>query len=193
MKQWFINQSVDHPKRSIIVTMLITIIMGSGIQHFVVEDDFMKMLPQDIQSMVTMNELKDEFGNTDLMFLGFGKRGVDALNAKSLATLWDLSHELEEIDQVDEIMCISTSDKMESIEGFLEISALQEYRDLDAEEIEVLRNYLDDNSKIRTRNLGERGDYFNIIIRPVVDAKNDVLVSDLERVVAAHLSDYDVH
>ncbi len=193
MKQWFINQSVDHPKRSIIITILISLVMGSGIQHFVVEDDFMKMLPQDIESMVTMNELKDEFGNNDLMFLGFGKRGIDVLNSKSLATLWDLSYELEEIDQVDEIMSISTSDKMESIDGFLEVSALQEYRDLDEEEIEVLRGYLNDNSKIKTRNLGEKGDYFNVIIRPVVGAKNDVLVNDMKRVAANHLDDYDVH
>ena len=193
MKQWFVNQSVDHPKRSIIITILITLFMGSGLQHFVVEDDFMKMLPQDIESMVTMNELKDEFGNNDLMFLGFGKRGVDALNAQNLATLWDLSYALEEIDQVDEIMSISTSDKMESIDGFLEVSALQEYRDLDEEEIEALRSYLNDNSKIKTRNLGEHGDYFNIIIRPVVGAKHDVLVSDMKQVAATHLSDYDVH
>ena len=121
MKQWFISQSVDHPKRSILITIVLTLLMGSGLQHFVVEDDFMKMLPQDIESMVTLNELKEEFGSTNLMFLGFGKRGDDVLTTQSLATLWDLSYELEEIDQVDEIMSISTSDKMESIDGFLEV------------------------------------------------------------------------
>jgi len=193
MNQWFINQSVEHPKRSIVVTILITLLMGLGIQFFVVEDDFMKMLPQDIESMVVLNELKDEFGSTDLMFLGFGNRGEDVLNTRSLATLWDLAHELEEIDQIDEIMCISTSDKMESIDGFLEVSALQEYRDLDEAEIEALRSYLNENSKIKTRNLSERGDYFNVIIRPIVNAKNDALVSDMERVAATHLADYDVH
>ncbi|NQV30173.1 MAG: hypothetical protein HQ508_04730, partial [Candidatus Marinimicrobia bacterium] len=56
MKQWFIDQSTKHPKRSIIVAVLLTILMGSGIQYFVIEDDFMKMLPQDIESMVTWNE-----------------------------------------------------------------------------------------------------------------------------------------
>ncbi|MBC8376848.1 MAG: MMPL family transporter [FCB group bacterium] len=193
MKQWFISQSVDHPKRSILVTIIITLLMGSGLMHFVVEDDFLKMLPQDIESMVALNELKDEFGSTDLMFLGFGKSGVDVLNTENLAMLWDLSHALEDVDQVDEVMCISTSDKMESIDGFLEVSALQEYRDLDEEEIATLRSYLADNSKIRTRNLGENGDYFNVIIRPIVGVKGDVLVSDMEKVVAKHLTDYDVH
>ena len=131
MKQWFIKQSVDHPKRSILATVLLTLLMGSGLMHFTVEDDFMKMLPHDIESMITWDEVKEEFGSTDLMFLGFGNRGEDMLNAQSLATLWDVSYELEEIEMVDEIMSISTSDKMESLDGFLEVSALQEYRELD--------------------------------------------------------------
>ncbi len=193
MKQWFISQSVDHPKRSIIITILLTLMMASGLRHFVIEDDFMKMLPQDIPTMVTLNELKDEFGSSDLMFLGFGKRGEDVLNAKSLATLWDVAYSLEQIEYVDEIMCISTTDKMESIDGFLEVSSLQEYRDLDAQEIANLREYLDSNSKIKTRNVGSKGDYFNVIIRPVIGAGNDVLVTEMQEVADKYLADYDVH
>ncbi len=193
MKQWFIDQSTKHPKRSIIVSILLTMLMGSGIQYFVIEDDFMKMLPQDIESMVTWNELKDEFGSTDLMFLGFGIRGEDALNSKTLAVLWDLSRALEGVAQVDEIICLSTSDKMESDDGFLEVSALQEYRDLDEADIAILRAYLDGNPKIKTRTLGSNGDYLNVMVRPLVGAKNDVLVRDLEQVVETYLSDYDVH
>lgn len=193
MKQWFINQSVLHPKRSILISILLTIIMGTGVQYFVIEDDFMKMLPQDIPSMVTWNELKEEFGSTELMFLGFGIRGEDAINQKTLGVLWDVSKELEQVEGVDEIMSISTSDKMESEDGFLEVSALQEYRDLDEDQIANLKTYLEENPKIKTRTLGSEGDYLNVIIRPLVGARNDDLVQDMEKVVDAHLSDFDVH
>ena len=108
MKQWFISQSVDHPKRSILLTLIFTLLMGTGLMYFTIEDDFMKMLPQDIESMVTWNALKDEFGSTDLMFMGFGIRGKDALNKETLAALWDVSHAMEEIPMVDEIMSIAT-------------------------------------------------------------------------------------
>jgi len=193
MKQWFIDQSIIHPKRSITISILLTILMGTGIQHFVIEDDFMKMLPQDLPSMVTWNELRDEFGSTELIFMAFGVRGEDALNQKTLAALWDVSRAMEEIDQVDEILCISTSDKMESDDGFLEISAMQEYRDLDDTELENLRAYLNENAKIKTRVLGEKGDYLNVIIRPVVGAQGDVLVHELVQAAEANLGDFDVH
>ncbi|NQV50559.1 MAG: MMPL family transporter, partial [Candidatus Marinimicrobia bacterium] len=193
MKQWFIDQSTKHPKRSIIVAVLLTIIMGSGIQYFVIEDDFMKMLPQDIESMVTWNELKDQFGSTDLMFLGFGIRGEDALNSKTLAVLWDLSRAMEELADVDEIICLSTSDKMESDDGFLEVSAMQENRELDESEIAALRTYLDNNPKIKTRSLGSNGDYLNVMIRPLVGARNDVLVNEMADLADKYLSGYDVH
>ena len=193
MKQWFIDQSTKHPKRSIIVAVLLTVIMGSGIQYFVIEDDFMKMLPQDIESMVTWNELKDQFGSTDLMFLGFGIRGEDALNSKTLAVLWDLSRSMEELADVDEIICLSTSDKMESDDGFLEVSAMQENRELDESEIVALRSYLDNNPKIKTRSLGSNGDYLNVMIRPLVGARNDVLVNELAVLADKYLGDYDVH
>jgi len=193
MKKWFIDQSVNHPKRSILLTLIATLIMGSGLLHFVVEDDFMKMLPQDIPAMVTLNELRDEFGSTDLMFLSFGERGQDVLTPRNLETLWDLSLAIEEIDQVDEVMSIATMDKMVSEDGFLEVMPLQESRELSDIELDDLRAYLEANEKVRTRSVGENGDYFNIIIRPVLHAKNDEVVAALQTVADEHLDGYDVH
>lgn len=193
MKQWFINQSVVHAKRSILISIILTLLMGSGLQYFVVEDDFMKLLPQDIQSMITWNELRDEFGNTELMFVAFGIRGEDALNTKTLATLWDVTRAMEELDQVDEVMSISSSDRMDADDGFLDVDAMQPYRELDASEVQDIRTYLDDTPKIRTRFIGTQGDYLNVMIRPILHASNDVLVHDLELIVAEHLAEYDVH
>lgn len=193
MKQWFINQSVIHAKRSILIAIILTVLMGSGLRYFVVEDDFMKLLPQDIQSMITWNELRDEFGSTELMFVAFGKRGEDALNAKTLAALWDVTRAMEELDQVDEVMSISSSDRMDSDDGFLSVDAMQPFRELDESEVQDIRTYMDDTPKIKTRYLGTQGDYLNVMIRPILGASNDLLVHDLELIVTEHLGEYDVH
>ncbi|MCF6238437.1 MAG: MMPL family transporter, partial [Candidatus Marinimicrobia bacterium] len=193
MKQWFIDQSIIHPKRSIMIAIILTALMGSGIQYFVVEDDFMKLLPQDIQSMITWNELRAEFGNTELMFVAFGKRGEDALNSKTLAALWDVTRAMEELEQVDEVMSIASADRMDSDDGFLIVDAMQPYRELDESEVQDIRNYLDDTPKIKTRYLGTQGDYLNVMIRPILGASNDIVVHDLEQIVNEYLGEYDVH
>ncbi|MCF7823531.1 MAG: MMPL family transporter [Candidatus Marinimicrobia bacterium] len=193
MKQWFIDQSVVHPKRSIILSILLTILMGTGIKYFVVEDDFMKLLPQDVQSMITWNNLRDEFGSTDLMFVAFGHSGGDALNPESLATLWDVTQAMAEVEDVDEVISLANMDRMDGDEGFLEVSSLQPAREVSDSEISSIRDYLDDNSKIRARSLSRNGDYFNIMIRPVVNGRNDVIVQGLQKVAAENLISYDVH
>jgi len=193
MKQWFINQSVLHPKRSIALALILTLIMGTGIQYFVIEDDFMKILPQDIQSMVTWNEVRDEFGNTELIFIAFGHRGEDALNAQTLASLWDVTRSMEKSDVIDEVMSISSSDRMNSEDGFLEVDVLQPQRDLTEAEVQDIRSYLDNTPKIKTRYVGTQGDYLNLMIRPILGAGNDVVVHDLQQSVKQYLGDYDIH
>lgn len=193
MKQWIINQSVNHPKRSIILSIIITLLMGSGLRFFVIEDDFMKLLPQDVQSMITWNEVRDEFGSTDLMFVAFGHPGQNALNAKTLAALWDVTQAMEEVEDVAEIMTLTNFNRMDSDDGFLEVSELQPRRDLSEEEVESIRTYLQDNDKIRTRVLSKQGDYLNIMVRPIVHGRNDVIVTGLEKAAGEHLDGYDIH
>ncbi len=193
MKKWFINQSIIHPKRSILIALILTALMGSGIRYFVVEDDFMKILPQDIQSMITWNELREEFGNTDLMFVAFGTRGQDVLNSKALAALWDITRAMEDLELIDEVMSISSADRMDSDDGFLAVDVMQPYRELGEAEIQSIRTYLDDTPKIKTQYIGSQGDYLNVMIRPTVDAGNDIVVHELEAIVDKYLKGYDVH
>ena len=193
MKQWFINQSVLHAKRSIVVSLILTVVMGTGIRYFVIEDDFMKLLPQDLQSMLTWNEVREEFGNTEIMFIAFGEKGTDILNPQALADLWDVTRAMEEIGEVDEVMNISNFDRMDADEGFLEINPLQPYRDLEDSEILDLRAYLEDTPKIKTRVLGTNGDFLNIMVTPVIGAGNDIVVAELQKIVDRYLSEYEVH
>ena len=52
IKDWFLSQSLDHPKRTTIITLLISILMGSGLQFFKIEDDMMKMIPGSVISVI---------------------------------------------------------------------------------------------------------------------------------------------
>ena len=60
-KNWAIHQSIYHPKRTFTSALIITLVMGFGLQHFVIEDDMMKMIPKSVKTRVVWEEVKDEF------------------------------------------------------------------------------------------------------------------------------------
>ena len=97
IKNWTITQSLDHPKRVIIISIVSMIIMAFGLRWLVLEDDMMKILPQDMESVKTWNTIKDEFGSTDMMFIAFGNEDKSVYDAEILKTLWDVSEALEAI------------------------------------------------------------------------------------------------
>ena len=88
-KKWAVRQSIHHPKRTLASALIITLIMGFGLQHFVIEDDMMKMIPKSVKTRVVWEEVKDEFGNTDLIFIAFGIEGQSLFQKKAMSDLWD--------------------------------------------------------------------------------------------------------
>ena len=114
LKNWAITQALDHPKRTVIISLLITLIFASGIQWFQIEDDMMKILPKSMESVQTWDTIKDEFGSTEMMFIAFGKRSESVFNSITLGTLWDVTEALEAIPGVGEVMSISTSNRMDN-------------------------------------------------------------------------------
>jgi predicted RND superfamily exporter protein len=58
MKNWFINQSLNHPKRTIILCLVFTAFMASGLRFFYIEDDMMKILPKNMPTVKPGMRLK---------------------------------------------------------------------------------------------------------------------------------------
>ena len=91
MKNWLINQSLDHPRRTVFISLILTLVLGSGLRFFKVEDDMMKLLPQNMESRKTWDKVKEEFGNTEMIFIAFGKSGESIYEQTTLTSLWKLS------------------------------------------------------------------------------------------------------
>ncbi len=193
MRQWTIRQVIKHPKRTILINILFTALFVSGLKFLKLEDDMLKLLPDDIESTQTWEAVQDEFGNTNLMFVAFGKRGESVYNADILRVLWDISQKLETLPEVDEVISISTLSRMDSDDGFMEISDLQPSRELTEEEIEALRQYLEDTPEMERRIVGTEGDYLNVVIRPVVGVAADKFRNGVVSISEDILKGYDVH
>ena len=149
IRKFLIRQSLDHPKRTIILSIIFTILMASGLRFFTIDDDMLKMMPESLESRISWNNIQEEFGSTEVIFIAFGHEGENIFQPDALVTLWDLSEALNVSNWVDEVTSISTSSRMDNVDNFMEIDDLQLYRNLTHNEVDDILLYLDKNEKIK--------------------------------------------
>ena len=193
IRAWFINRALNHPYFSIILTIGLTLTVGSGISFLTIDDDMMAMLPKDLDSRISWDAVQDEFGSTEVVFIAFGKKGRSIINSESFAALWDVTAALQERSVIDEVTCITTMSRIDSDDGFMLISDLQPSRELNMLEIERIDHYLNQNPSIRKRVLSRDEEYFNIMVQPLADIPHDIMRNTVVAVGDSVLSDFEVH
>ena len=193
IRSWFINRALDHPYFNIILTIGLTLTVGSGISFLTIDDDMMAMLPKDLDSRISWDAVQDEFGSTEVVFIAFGKKGRSIINSESFAALWDVTAALQERSVIDEVTCITTMSRIDSDDGFMLISDLQPSRELNMLEIERIDHYLNQNPSIKKRVLSRDKEYFNIMVQPLADIPHDIMRNTVVAVGDSVLSDFEVH
>jgi len=193
MKNWFINQSLNHPKRTVILCLVFTAFMASGLRFFYIEDDMMKILPKNIPTRKTWDAIKEEFGNTESVYIAFGRSGESVFKKSTMTTLWDLTEMLEAMPEVDEVNCITTMSRMDNEDSSLVVDDLISSRELTPEELNSAKDYLYLNPKLKLRFISTDGDYINVMVKPYDGAKYDVLAFEIRKLAEEYLEGYDVH
>ena len=77
--------------------------MGSGLRFLVMDDDMMKMLPKNLESRISWDEVQNEFGSTEIIFIAFGRKDSSVYNQHTLYNLWLLSENLESLEVVKKV------------------------------------------------------------------------------------------
>ncbi len=192
MKSWLSQQVLTHPKRLIIVNVLFTILFAYGLKWLVIDDNIMNMLPKEIESRRVWEEVEAEFGSSEIMFIAFGNSGESIYHQESFKTVWDLTELIEKSPYVDEVISISTMNRMDSDDGFMEVDDLQPNRILSTEAIQDIKIYLDKNPDIKARVIGRSGDFMSVAVRPI-DNEATLFTKDVLAVTDSLLTDYEVH
>ena len=163
-----------------------------GLKWMVIDDNFMNMLPKDIESRRIWEEVETEFGSSEMMFIAFGNSGKSIYHQESFKSVWDLTELIERSPYVDEVISISTMNRMDSNDGFMEIDDLQPNRILSVEAIQNIKIYLDKNPDLKARVIGKSGDFMSLAVRP----KNNqvtMFTKDVLAVTDSLLTNYQVH
>ena len=192
-KKWAVRQSIHHPKRTLASALIITLIMGFGLQHFVIEDDMMKMIPKTVKTRAVWEEVKDEFGNIDPIFVAFGAEGQNLFQKKAMSDLWDFTKALEALAEVEKVRSLTNMNKMESEDGFLLIDDLVNKRDLSPEEIADIEAYLIKNAELKKQVIAQNDDFFNIVVIPSGNTNEQVSVAKIVATAEKLLSEYNLH
>ncbi len=193
IRNWFIKQATGFPKITIFISLILTAMMGFGLRWFIVEDDVLKILPEDMESRVVWDDVRDEFGNTEIIFVAFGHKGESIFNPKTLSSLWEVTRTLEELPGVDEVMSISSQNRMDNIDDMLEISDLQPKKILSDKEIQGIKSYLEKSPKIKKRFVSRNGDYTSIAVRLSIASKIDVVTKEIVNTVRGNLEGFEIN
>ena len=193
LRGWFIKQSIVFPLRTILVSLIFTIVAASGVRFFMIDDDMMKILPKELDSRISWDIIQEEFGSTEVIFIAFGKKDESIFNQDALASLWDVGEQLEATNEVEEITSISTTTRMDNLDGFMEVDDLQPYRDVTLDEVEDIRLYLEKNPTIKKRFVSEDDEYFMMMVQPYTSDGLNYFRDKVVSIADPILSNYDIY
>jgi len=193
IKKKFIYQTLNFPLRTLIASLSLTLLLALGLQWFIVDDDFVKLLPQNIPSKIIWDELQEDFGASEIMLIAFGNKNTSIYRKEIFDAIWDLTDSLENDPLIEEVVSIKTLTKLESEDGFMEVGELFPNRDLGRSGIQNIKRYLDDNPSIKTRVISTNNDYTSIMIRPKLNTNMTITVDKVIPLSESILENFEIH
>jgi predicted RND superfamily exporter protein len=193
MKRNLIAWSTTHPRQSIVLAVLLSLIIASGVRFIHIEDDLMKMLPEDIPSRQVWNEIEAQFGSTEPLLLSLGREGSSIYTPETLAHVWDLTRSIEALPFVDEVQSLATMNRMDSDDGFLEVGDLIPHRDLTQSEIDHIKDYLERNPDLAGMLVAPNDDYTILMVVPLPGVSDEELTIAIEEMNTSISKEYDYY
>ena len=196
------NISINSPYRVILLSLLLSIFIGSGVRWFFIDDDFFKMFPEDLESRILWEDMVEEFGDSEFLFIAFGKSGEDIYDTKVIDRVIRLTKEIEKISIVDRVISLSNIDKVVSDpedDTWIYIEKLFNSDVITEEDIISAKEYLNKNPDIRDRLISNDQSYTAVIVRSLINndeggyRNNAILIEQVKPIVDKYLDGYDIH
>ncbi len=196
-----INISVNHPKKSVLISVLITLVFLTAFPFLKTDTDPVHMLPQDNEAVVMYNQIKKEFHINDMV--GFA---IERKDGKSLFTALDVDKidevtrkilEIKDADGSDifvkaDVVSLSTLDDIiKNKNGELLVTPLMDKLPETDEEAQQLLVTLNDNPLVGGKISSTDGTMVAVVI-PIVNGKKDrsyFLNQKIEKIINTHLDD----
>ena len=216
IKSNLINYTLSFPFRTLCISLALTLLLSSGLRWFIIDDDFMKLLPKNIPSKIIWDEIQKDFGASEIMLIAFGNEHKSIYRKEIFDAIWDLTENLESHPLIEEVISIKTLNKLESLcdyedsncngteksekecdtcdgQWMMNVDPLFSKRDIDKNEIANIQNYLLDNTNIKSRVVSSNDNYTSIMIRPKLNINMVDLVDSVTPLSESILKEFDIH
>ena len=193
IKDWCIHQSIKRPIPTIVISIAFTILISMGIQFIVVDDDMMKMLPSNIESKKSWDDIQNDFGSTEIIFVAFGQKDSSVYKSKIMSDLWMLTDRLIQSPYIEKISNISTATAINQVDGFIDIDDLQPTKDISSQQLENIKVYLNRNLNLKKQLISKGEDYLINIVTPTAGTSLDIFRDEVVFLSDSILTGYDIH
>ena len=195
LKTIFTFFSLQYPKLTVVSMLFLSALIINGFKYLHQDDDMVKLLPDDMQSIITFQEITDEFGNYEFMYVAMGKENQNIFNTQLLSLAWDISKQFEGLDECEEVISIATMDKMyfDHYDSSIVTDDLMIQRILDNNQINDIKLYLNNNLEYKSRIISKNEDFLNIIVRPRTNNDYPALSRSIHHITSEYEDKLEFH
>ncbi len=189
-----ISRSINNPILTLFISLSLTSLIAVGIIYVKQDDDMVNLLPDEIGSRKIFDEIQNDYGLTEYMYVAIGNENKNIFNQSDLNVIADLSNQFESLEIVDEVISITNLDKisLDQTDSSIVIDDLFTFPILNTNQIKKAVSYLNDNQTIKKRVVSKNNNYANIIIVPENIEGVYVLLSDeIHKITEKYENDYE--
>jgi len=121
------------------------------------------MLPENMPSRAIWENVEEEFGTTDFIYIAFGQKGESAFNPQTLKAVKELTDSLEKFSDIDEVISVASYKKIDNdSDGFMVVEDLMPDKNITQKQANDIYEYLCKHETIKSRVVSKNNDYLNI-------------------------------
>lgn len=207
MKESVVDLAILHPKKLMVIGLLITIVFLGAFPGIVTDTDPVHMLPQDNPAVILHNKVKKDFQVADIVAVGIQtKDGSSLFTPDGLAKIKKITDEILEIEDSEEeekqifvkvdLLSVSTVDDIiTNSKGELLVTPLMKEVPSNLKEANEILNRLNKNPMIGGKLTSTDGSLVGIFM-PLIEGKKDrsyFLSKKIESIVTKHLGDNETY
>ncbi|MFC1564483.1 RND family transporter, partial [candidate division KSB1 bacterium] len=177
----FTDFIISHPKTILIIAVVVTLGLATGIRNIRFEENIKSFLPKDTPSRITLNELEEIFGGSDVALIGIGNERESIFNVGTLSKIKAITDSLDVMDGINRVTSLATIKYMQGHEWGLEVTPYLEVEPETEEDAQRIREMFYTDSTYSGILVSNDGNYTSIMAQIADDADVKVVYQDIKR------------